>query len=174
MIVSILIGAALYTLLQFAFIGSLDPRLLVEHTWTGLGSGSIDPAVVALNAGPFYAIASVAGLAWIAFILRLDAVVSPFGSGLIYLTTSSRISHALSRNGYIPEQFGRTSRRTLVGGLLASAVWSLVIYRLAIALRLPEAAATTRGLVDSYHSRARRAHGLRGHGAHGDPADAPA
>jgi hypothetical protein len=35
-------------------------------------------------------------------------VVSPFGSGLIYLTTSSRISHALSRSGYIPQQFERT------------------------------------------------------------------
>ncbi len=113
-IVSILIGAGLYTMLQFAFIGSLDPRLLVDHVWTGLGAGSSNPEIVALNAGPFYAIASVAGLAWIAFILRVDAVVSPFGSGLIYLTTSSRISHALSRSGYIPEQFERTNERTLV------------------------------------------------------------
>ncbi|MDA0180030.1 APC family permease [Solirubrobacter phytolaccae] len=129
-ITSILIGAALYTLLQFAFIGSLDPKLLVEHTWTGLGAGSTDPAVVALNAGPFYAIASVAGLAWIAFILRLDAVVSPFGSGLIYLTTSSRISHAMARNGSIPEQFERTSRRTLVpvfGVLFSTAIGLLFL-----------------------------------------------
>jgi amino acid transporter len=112
-IASILIGAAIYTLLQVAFIGSLNPALLASHSWTSLGTGS-DPALVALNAGPFYAIASAAGLAWMAFLLRLDAVVSPFGSGLIYLTTSSRISHALSRTGYIPQQFERTHERTLV------------------------------------------------------------
>ncbi len=128
-IASILIGAAIYTLLQVAFIGSLDPALLVSHTWTSLGTAS-DPTLVALNAGPFYAIASVAGLAWLAFMLRLDAVVSPFGSGLIYLTTSSRISHALSRTGYIPQQFERTNERTLVpvfGVLFSTAIGLLFL-----------------------------------------------
>ncbi|MBE2319810.1 APC family permease [Solirubrobacter sp. CPCC 204708] len=129
-IASILIGAAIYTLLQFAFIGSLNPALLVSHDWTGLGAGSTDPAIVALNAGPFYAIASVAGLAWLAFLLRLDAVVSPFGSGLIYLTTSSRISHALARNGYVPQHFERTHERTLVpvfGVLFSTAIGLLFL-----------------------------------------------
>jgi amino acid transporter len=128
-IASILIGAAIYTLLQIAFIGSLDPAVLASHTWTSLGSGT-SPELVALNAGPFYAIASVAGLAWLAFVLRLDAVVSPFGSGLIYLTTSSRISHALSRNGYIPRQFERTHQRTLVpvfGVLFSTAIGLLFL-----------------------------------------------
>ena len=128
-IASILIGAAIYTLLQVAFIGSLDPALLVSHTWTSLGTAS-DPTLVALNAGPFYAIASVAGLAWLAFMLRLDAVVSPFGSGLIYLTTSSRISHALSRTGYIPQQFERTHERTSVpvfGVLFSTAIGLLFL-----------------------------------------------
>ncbi len=115
--------------MQVAFIGSLDPALLVSHTWTSLGTAS-DPTLVALNAGPFYAIASVAGLAWLAFLLRLDAVVSPFGSGLIYLTTSSRISHALSRTGYIPQQFERTHERTLVpvfGVLFSTAIGLLFL-----------------------------------------------
>jgi amino acid transporter len=128
-IASILIGAAIYTLLQVAFIGSLDPSLLVSHTWTSLGTAS-DPTLVALNAGPFYAIASVAGLSWLAFTLRLDAVVSPFGSGLIYLTTSSRISHALSRTGYIPQQFERTHERTSVpvfGVLFSTAIGLLFL-----------------------------------------------
>ena len=42
-IISILIGAALYATLRFAFIGSLDPRLLADHVWTGLGAGSSTP-----------------------------------------------------------------------------------------------------------------------------------
>jgi amino acid transporter len=129
-ILSILIGAGIYTLLQLAFIGSLDPKLLAGHTWTQLGAGSTDPSVIALNAGPFYEIAKLAGLAWLAFVLRLDAVVSPFGSGLIYLTTSSRISHALSRNGYVPRQFERTHARTLVpvfGVLFSTAIGLLFL-----------------------------------------------
>ena len=85
-ILSILIGAGIYFLLQVAFIGSFSPSLLAsQHTWTNLGSGNSNPAVVALNAGPFYTVTKIAGLAWLAFILRLDAVICPFGSGLIYL-----------------------------------------------------------------------------------------
>ena len=34
--------------------------------------------------------------------LRIDAVVSPGGTGLIYLTSASRISYGLSKNGYVP------------------------------------------------------------------------
>ncbi|MFZ0974030.1 MAG: APC family permease [Solirubrobacteraceae bacterium] len=110
-ILSILIGAGIYFLLQVAFIGSFSPSLLAsQHTWTNLGSGNSNPAVVALNAGPFYTVTKIAGLAWLAFILRLDAVICPFGSGLIYLTTSSRISFALSRNGYVPDKFEKTNR----------------------------------------------------------------
>jgi len=110
-ILSILIGAGIYFLLQVVFTGSISPSLLAsQHTWTNLGSANQNPTVVALNAGPFYTVTEVAGLAWLAFILRLDAVICPFGSGLIYLTTSSRISFALSRNGYVPDEFEKTNR----------------------------------------------------------------
>ena len=71
MILSILIGAGIYILLQIAFIGAVSPALLVsQHTWTNLGRGNTNPAVVALNAGPFYTVTKVAGLAWLAFVLR--------------------------------------------------------------------------------------------------------
>jgi amino acid transporter len=110
-ILSILIGAGVYFLLQVVFIGSMSPSLLAsQHTWTNLGPGNSNPAVVALNAGPFYTVTKIAGLAWLAFILRLDAVICPFGSGLIYSTTTSRISFALSRNGYVPAKFEKTNR----------------------------------------------------------------
>jgi amino acid transporter len=119
-ILSILIGAGIYFLLQVVFIGSISPSLLTsQHTWTNLGSGNSNPAVVALNAGPFYTVTKIAGLAWLAFILRLDAVICPFGSGLLYLTTSSRISFALSRNGYVPAKFEKTNgARVPVFGIL--------------------------------------------------------
>lgn len=114
-ILSILIGAAIYILLQVAFIGALSPHLLASaHTWTNLGPTNSSPAVVALNKGPFYTVAKIAGLAWLAYILRADAVISPAGTGLIYTTSSSRLSFGLSRNGYVPTAFEGTNKRTRV------------------------------------------------------------
>jgi amino acid transporter len=114
-ILSILIGAAIYILLQVVFIGAVQPSLLVsQKLWTNLGATNTNPSVVALNAGPFYTVTKVAGLAWLAFVLRVDAVISPGGTGLIYLTSSSRISFGLSRNGFIPTAFEATNQRTRV------------------------------------------------------------
>src|SRR5665213_732341 len=133
---AILIGATIYILLQFAFIAALNPATIAHfHTWTGLASDS------ALAGGPFYTVAKVAGLAWLAWILRLDAVVSPAGTGLIYLTSSTRLSFGLSKNGYVPEVFEKTSPRTKVpvfGVIIAAIIgllfllpfpsWSSLIY----------------------------------------------
>ena len=114
-IMSILLGAAIYILVQIAFIGALDPKLLTNGgTWTGLANPGHNSMLTALNAAPFYSVAKVAGLAWLAVILRVDAVASPGGTGLIYLTSASRISFGLSKNGYIPEVFERNSERTKV------------------------------------------------------------
>ncbi len=111
-ILSILIGCAIYILVQIAFIGALNPALL-EHgrTWTSLAKPGHSVALEALNKAPFYSVAKVAGLAWLALLLRVDAVVSPSGTGLIYMTVDSRISYGLARNGYVPQIFERTTAR---------------------------------------------------------------
>lgn len=129
-ILSILIGAAVYILVQVAFIGALDPKLLAHGgTWTGLiPTGHASPVLKALDAAPFYSVAKVAGLIWLAFILRLDAFISPSGTGLIYLTSASRISFGLSKNGYIPRAFERNSARSRVPvfGIIISALIGLL------------------------------------------------
>jgi amino acid transporter len=129
-ILSILIGATVYILVQVAFIGALDPALLAKGgTWTGLmPTTAHSPAIKALDAAPFYSVAKVAGLAWLAFILRLDAFISPSGTGLIYLTSASRISFGLSKNGYIPDTFERNSARSRVPvfGIVVSAIIGLL------------------------------------------------
>ena len=128
-ILSILIGSAIYILVQVAFIGALNPALLTHGaTWTSLADAGHSPALKALNAAPFYSVAKVAGLAWLAFILRVDAFVSPTGTGLIYLTSSSRISFGLSKNGYIPQAFERNSERIKVPvfGIITSALIGLL------------------------------------------------
>ncbi len=104
-IFSILVGAAIYILAQLAFIAALNPSVLVHyHSWTALSGDA------GLEAAPFYTVAKIAGLAWLAFILRLDAVISPAGTGLIYLTSASRINFGLSKNGYVPDVFEKTNR----------------------------------------------------------------
>jgi amino acid transporter len=111
-ILSILIGAAIYILVQIAFIGALEPRLLAQAgTWENLANVGHSPALKALNAAPFYEVAKLAGVVWLAVILRIDAVVSPSGTGLIYLTSGSRIAFGLSKNGYVPSAFERNSAR---------------------------------------------------------------
>jgi amino acid transporter len=120
---SILLGAAIYILLQFAFIAALNPATITHfHTWASLAKDN------ALEQGPFYTVAKVAGLAWLAWILRVDAVISPGGTGLIYLTSATRLSFGLSKNGYVPEVFEKTNTRTKIPvvGVLVSAIIGLL------------------------------------------------
>jgi amino acid transporter len=111
-VLSILLGCAIYIGVQVAFIAALNPALLEHgHTWTGLANPGHSAALQALNKAPFYAVAKVAGLAWLATLLRIDAVASPSGTGLIYMTVTSRISYGLARNGFVPQIFERTTQR---------------------------------------------------------------
>ena len=106
---SIIIGAIIYILVQFAFIGALNPATVAHyHNWALLGGD------LPLSAAPYATVAAAAGLGWLVWILHFDAVVSPGGTGLIYLTSTSRLSFGLSKNGYIPQAFEKTVQRTKI------------------------------------------------------------
>jgi len=108
-ILSIVIGAILYILIQIAFIGALNPAVLhASHGWLGLGT-STSPVAKQLAAGPFFTLVSIAGISWLATVLRIDAVVSPGGTGLMYETASARLSYGLSKNGFVPTAFENVS-----------------------------------------------------------------
>ena len=112
-ILAVTIGIVIYCLLQVAFIGALPPTLL-GHGLTGLvcpKTGACSLSVARLNAGPFAEVAGLAGLAWLGFLLRIDAFISPSGTGLIYTTGTSRVSYGLARNRYFPQIFGKVDRR---------------------------------------------------------------
>jgi amino acid transporter len=100
---SMLIGTAIYLLLEVAFVGSLNPANLV-HGWA-------DPIKGVGAFGPYSTLAAKAGLGWLSTLLIIDAVVSPAGTGLIYLGTSSRLAYGLGRNGYFPKIISQVSRR---------------------------------------------------------------
>lgn len=100
---SMIIGTLIYLLLEVAFVAALDPANLV-HGW----SHPI-PGVKAF--GPYATLATSAGLGWLATLLIIDAVISPAGTGLVYIGTSSRLSYGLGRNGYFPRSISQISRR---------------------------------------------------------------
>ena len=102
---SMVLGVVLYILLQVAFLGALKPSTLA-HGWTTVafaGNGAIY--------GPFAGLATALGVGWLATLLYIDAIVSPGGTGLLYVGTSSRLTFALARNRYIPKRFALLSRR---------------------------------------------------------------
>ncbi|WP_042406582.1 APC family permease [Streptacidiphilus carbonis] len=117
---SILIGAFIYIALQVVFIAAL-PHSAFAHGWANL--------TFTAKAGPFAGLATTVGLGWLATLLYIDAVISPAGTGLIYTTATSRVSFGLSRNGYVPSVFERTTKRGVPWfGLLFAFVMGLVVF----------------------------------------------
>ncbi|WP_406195432.1 APC family permease [Kitasatospora sp. NBC_01560] len=99
---SVAIGTLIYVLLQVVFIGAL-PGSAFLNGWDKLDFPGIE--------GPFAGLATLVGLGWLAYVLYFDAIVSPGGTGLIYTTSTSRISYGLSKNGYAPQKFEQLDKR---------------------------------------------------------------
>ena len=117
---SVFIGAVIYTLLQVVYIGAL-PGASFAHGWANLAYEGIK--------GPFAGLATVVGLGWLAWVLYADALISPGGTGLIYTTSTSRISYGLSKNGYAPELFERADSRGVPWfGLIISFVTGVICF----------------------------------------------
>jgi amino acid transporter len=100
---SMLMGAALYMALQICFIGALNPHNVL-HGW-----GS--PFGNAGAFGPYYTLATSVGLGWLGVVLIIDALISPGGTGLVYLATTSRLSYSLARVRFLPPVFSGIDRR---------------------------------------------------------------
>jgi amino acid transporter len=100
---SMLLGAALYMALQVCFIGALDPHN-IAHGWA-------NPFGNAGAFGPYYSLATSVGLGWLGVVLIIDALISPGGTGLVYLATTSRLSYSLARVRFLPPVFGSIDKR---------------------------------------------------------------
>lgn len=151
-VLSIIIGTVIYIALQLCFIAAFNPELVKSVGWNGIQNigqvftgNHLTPVGESLtrgtgvsakeladyatsNFGPFYGIATVAGLSWLAYVLQVDAIVSPGGTGLVYLGTTSRLSFALSRQGMAPTSLGRLSKARVpwVSVMLATAIGCLL------------------------------------------------
>ena len=117
---SVTIGAVIYTVLQVVFIGAL-PAASFAHGWAHLNYVGIS--------GPWAGLATTLGIGWLGWVLYVDAIVSPGGTGLIYTTTTSRVSYGLSKNGYAPKLFEQTSARGVPWfGLILSFVTGVICF----------------------------------------------
>ncbi len=59
--------------------------------------------------------------------LRLDAFISPYGTGQIYLTSTSRVGYGLARNRYFPSMFTKTDKNGVPWfGLILGFLFGLV------------------------------------------------
>jgi len=114
------IGAVLYAALQFVMIGALNPADIAGGWKRPLGT---DPS----DYGAWYTLALAVGSLWLAKILLIDAVISPAGTGVVYVATSARLSYALGEEREMPTALASTNKDgvPVVSILVAAVVGSL-------------------------------------------------
>jgi amino acid transporter len=100
---SMLMGAAIYILLQLAFTGALNTA---SHGFSWSSPFGGNPTF-----GPYYTLATSVGLGWLGTILVIDAVISPAGTGLVYVSTASRLSYSMAKTRFLPPVFSAIDRR---------------------------------------------------------------
>jgi amino acid transporter len=107
----------LYSLLQVALIAGVKPEDVAKDWTQPLGQ---DPS----DYGAWYTLALAVGATWLAVVLIIDAVISPAGTGIVYLGTTARLSYALGEERELPSALARTNKRgvPVISILLASAV----------------------------------------------------
>ncbi len=103
-LVAMAIGAVLYMSLQIVMIGALDPAHIAKGWSRPLGT---DPS----DYGVWYTLALALGAGWLAKVLLLDAVISPAGTGVVYVATTARLSYALGEEREMPTALATTNGR---------------------------------------------------------------
>ncbi|MCQ3817606.1 APC family permease [Staphylococcus xylosus] len=94
--ISLTLSAVLYIVLQSTFITSMPSDMIHENGWSGINFNS-----------PFADMAILLGLNWLAILLYMEAVVSPFGTGVSFVAVTGRVLRAMEKNGHIPKFLGK-------------------------------------------------------------------
>src|SRR6266550_4984447 len=116
------IGAVLYALLQVVMIGGLEPGNIVKGWAKPLGT---DPS----DFGAWYTLALALGVGWLANVLLVDAVISPAGTGVVYVATSARLSYALGEEREMPSVLASTNKNGVpVASIMVAAVVGILAF----------------------------------------------
>ena len=114
---SILICLVIYLLLQVAFIGAVDPKI-VAAGWQNLSFSS-----------PLVDLSILLGLNWLSLILYTTATISPSGSGIIYTASGARMLYAMAADKQMPSVFANINPEFFVSraSLLCTVILSMVL-----------------------------------------------
>lgn len=132
-ILAMAISFVVYILLQFSFMGAIPTNLLNANGWHGMET---------IFRSPYADLARSLGLVWLINLILVDAVISPAGTGNIYLAGASRVIFAWAKNGYLFKVFGKVDPKS---GVPRGALWLSLI--LAIAWTLPSEFQVWGGLI---------------------------
>ena len=89
LLLSVALSTVIYVLLQLAFLGGI-PAGYLAGGWSGIDKDF--PL-------PYRDIALVLGMGWLATLVVCDAVVSPSGTGNIYMNATPRVIYGWARSG---------------------------------------------------------------------------
>lgn len=98
---AVLIGFVLYFALQFSFLVAV-PSQYLTHGWHNLAFPG--------DTGPLVGLLVLVGLSWVAVLLMCDAIISPFGTTLVYTAATSRIVYGMALNHHMPSIFTTLNR----------------------------------------------------------------
>ncbi|MDF1758809.1 MAG: APC family permease [Legionellaceae bacterium] len=93
---SICIAFVLYFLLQWSFLESV-PMQYLKNGWQHLSFPG--------DHSPLVGLTTLVGLTWVATMLMFDAILSPFGTTLVYTAATSRIVYGMALNNHLPRWF---------------------------------------------------------------------
>ncbi|WP_202843938.1 APC family permease [Luteimonas saliphila] len=110
LILSILLSTVIYVLLQLSFLGGIPTGQLADG-WSGIAD---------LYSLPYRDIALALGLGWLAWLVIADAVVSPSGTGNIYMNATPRVIYGWARSGGF---FPALTRVDAKSGIPRAALW---------------------------------------------------
>ncbi|MFZ4076694.1 MAG: APC family permease [Legionellaceae bacterium] len=101
---AVLIGFLIYFMLQLSFIVAV-PEAYLMHGWHALAYPG--------DTGPLVGLTLLLGLGWVATLLMIDSVLSPFGTTFIYTAATSRILYGMAVNHHLPEVFLKVNRHKI-------------------------------------------------------------
>ncbi|TNV19528.1 APC family permease [Buttiauxella sp. B2] len=110
MILSVLLSAVIYILLQLAFIGSIPTEMLAQG-WHNIGKEF---------SLPYRDIALTLGVVWLSYLVVSDAIISPAGCGNIYMNATPRIVYAWAKSGTLFRIFTNIDEKS---GIPRPALW---------------------------------------------------
>ncbi len=110
LILSVALSTVIYVLLQLSFLGAV-PGTALANGWAGMDK---------LFSLPYRDIALALGLGWLATLVVADAVVSPSGTGNIYMNATPRVVYGWARSSGFLSALTRVDAKS---GIPRPALW---------------------------------------------------